>query len=202
MVAGIGLTGAVFAFFLKQHFVQPDNTGWRICYFIGGGLGFVLLLLRVGVLESGMFKGIQHANVSKGNFFMLFNNWTRFRKYLLAILIGLPTWYVIGILITFSKEFGTKMGVQGAVDPGKAVMFSYVAISIGDLLIGFISETDANATIIPTSFPLVGGQPLSKLLAGGSGACPGYSDKDTDNGVVGWWFYLNFPAAKVPWTGP
>src|SRR5206468_66699 len=68
MVAGIGLTGAVFAFFLKQHFVQPDNTGWRICYFIGGGLGFVLLLLRIGVLESGMFKSIQNVKISKGYF--------------------------------------------------------------------------------------------------------------------------------------
>jgi len=140
MVAGIGLTGAVFAFFLKQYFVQPDNTGWRICYFIGGGLGFLLLLLRIGILESGMFKNIQHAKVPKGNFFMLFSNSERLRKYLLAILIGLPTWYVIGILVTFSKEFGAKMGVQGTVDPGKSVMFAYAAISIGDIFVGFLSQ--------------------------------------------------------------
>jgi cysteine-rich repeat protein len=68
------------------------------------------------------------------------------------------------------------------------------------LLMGFISETDANNTIIPNTFPLVGGKPLSSLLAGGTNACPMYSDKDTDNGVVGWWFYLNFPADKVPWS--
>jgi len=114
LVAGIGLTGAVVAFFLKENF------HWRTCYFIGGGLGFILLMLRVGVLESGMFKNIQHSNVSKGNFFMLFNNGKRLRKYLTSILIGLPTWYVIGILVTFSKEFGEKMGVAGKIDPGKA----------------------------------------------------------------------------------
>jgi len=134
MVAGIGLTGAVVAFFLKEEFP------WRTCYFIGGGLGFILLLLRVGVLESGMFKNIQHASVSKGNFFMLFSNRTRLRKYLSSILIGLPTWYVIGILITFSKEFGTHMGIRGTIDPGKAVMFAYAAISIGDILAGFVSQ--------------------------------------------------------------
>ena len=139
-VAGIGLTGAVFAFFMKQLFVQPDNTGWRTCYFIGGGLGFLLLLLRVSVLESGMFKSIEKAEISKGNFFMLFSNKTRFRKYLTSILIGLPNWYVIGILITFSKEFGTKMNVQGIVDPGKSVMVAYAAISVGDILIGFVSK--------------------------------------------------------------
>lgn len=134
LVAGIGLTGAVFAFFLKENFP------WRTCYFIGGGLGFLLLFLRVGVLESGMFKNIEHSKVSKGNFFMLFSNGKRFKKYLLAILIGLPNWYVIGILITFSKEFGSKMNVQGAIDPGKAVMYAYAAISIGDVLIGFVSQ--------------------------------------------------------------
>lgn len=134
MVAGIGLTGAVVAFFLKEEFP------WRTCYFIGGGLGFILLLLRVGVLESGMFKNIQHATISKGNFFMLFSNGRRLRKYLSSILIGLPTWYVIGILITFSKEFGTNMRIRGTIDPGKAVMFAYAAISVGDILAGFVSH--------------------------------------------------------------
>lgn len=134
LVAGIGLTGAVFAFFIKQNFE------WRTCYFIGGGLGFLLLFLRVGVLESGMFKTVREADVAKGNFFMLFTSGKRLKKYLTAILIGLPTWYVIGILITFSKEFGAKMNVQGTVDPGKAVMFAYAAISIGDVAVGFISQ--------------------------------------------------------------
>ena len=134
MVAGIGLTGAVVAFFLKEQFE------WRTCYFIGGGLGFVLLLLRVGVLESGMFKSIEHSSVSKGNFFMLFSNGKRLRKYISSILIGLPTWYVIGILITFSKEFGTNMHVRGIIDPGKAIMFAYAAISVGDILAGFVSQ--------------------------------------------------------------
>lgn len=133
-VAGLGLTGAVVAFFIKENFE------WRTCYFIGGGLGFILLLLRVSVLESGMFKSIEKSNVSKGNFFMLFANRTRIRKYITAILIGLPTWYVIGILITFSKEFGHKMNIKGTIDPGKSVMFAYVAISIGDVLVGFVSR--------------------------------------------------------------
>jgi MFS transporter, putative metabolite:H+ symporter len=134
LVAGIGLTGAVFAFFIKQNFE------WRTCYFIGGGLGFLLLFLRVGVLESGMFKSVKDSDISKGNFLILFNQWKRLKKYLTAILIGLPTWYVIGILITFSKEFGVKMNVQGTIDPGKSVMFAYAAISIGDVLVGFISH--------------------------------------------------------------
>ncbi len=133
-VAGLGLTGAVFAFFIRENFQ------WRTCYFIGGGLGFLLLLLRISVLESAMFKSIEKANVKKGDFFMLFTNRIRFKKYITAIFIGLPTWYVIGILISFSKEFGTKMNVRGAIDPGKSVMFAYVATSVGDILIGYVSK--------------------------------------------------------------
>jgi hypothetical protein len=87
-----------------------------------------------------MFKNIQHENISKGNFFMFFTNAKRFKKYLLSILIGLPTWYVIGILVSFSKEFGKAFDIQEEINPGKAVMFAYVAISIGDILVGLVSQ--------------------------------------------------------------
>jgi MFS family permease len=133
IIAGVGIIGAVVAFFVKELFP------WRTCYFIGGGLGIALLLLRTNVLESGMFTNIVNSKVSKGNFFMLFTNKQRLKKYLSAILIGLPTWYVIGILITFSKEFGARMNVSGAIDPGKAVMYSYTAISISSFIAGLLS---------------------------------------------------------------
>jgi putative MFS transporter len=133
-VAGIGLTGAVVAFFMKENF------DWRTCYFIGGGLGLLLLLLRLTVFESGMFHETKKLNVQRGNIFMLFSNKERFKKYLFSILIGLPTWFVIGVLVTFSKEFGEKFGIKEKIDSGKAIMYAYAAISIGDILIGFISQ--------------------------------------------------------------
>jgi MFS family permease len=140
-VAGIGLSGAVFAYFIKVWCVDTaTGEGWRTCYYIGGGLGILLLLLRVGVLESGMYKNMTGANVSRGNFFMLFTNGRRLKKYLTAILIALPNWYVIGVLLTFSNDFGGDMKVTGAIDPGKAIMVAYAAISVGDVLIGFISQ--------------------------------------------------------------
>jgi MFS family permease len=139
LVAGIGLSGAVFAYFIKVQF-GASAEGWRTCYFIGGGLGFLLLLLRVGVLESGMYKTIQQSNVQRGNFFMLFTNGVRLKKYLTAILIALPNWYVIGILITFSDKFAAQMNIRGPIDPGKGIMVAYAAISVGDILIGFISQ--------------------------------------------------------------
>ncbi len=133
-VAGIGLTGAVVAFIMKENF------DWRTCYFIGGGLGLALLLLRISVFESGMFHETKKMDVQRGNFFMLFNNKERFKKYIFSILIGLPTWFVIGVLVTFSPEFGKNFGITEKIDAGKAIMYAYAAISIGDILIGFISQ--------------------------------------------------------------
>ena len=134
MVAGIGLTGAVVAFVMKENF------DWRTCYFIGGGLGLLLLLLRISVFESGMFHDARNMQVQRGNFFMLFTNKSRLKRYLLNIFIGLPTWFVIGVLVTFSGEFGEKMGIKEKIDPGKAIMYAYAAISVGDILIGIISQ--------------------------------------------------------------
>lgn len=133
-VAGVGLTGAVVAFVMKENF------NWRTCYFIGGGLGLLLLLLRISVFESGMFHEVKKMDVQRGNFFMLFNNADRLKRYILSILIGLPTWFVIGVLVTFSKEFGEKFGITEKIDSGKAIMYAYAAISAGDILIGFISQ--------------------------------------------------------------
>ena len=134
LVAGIGLTGAVVAYFISQNF------HWRICYFIGGGLGFCLLLLRISVFESGMFSNVKLQQVQRGNFFMFFTNKLRFKKYMLAILIGLPTWYVIGILVAFSNDFGRAFGFSEEVMPKKSTMFAYVAIAVADVMVGFVSQ--------------------------------------------------------------
>ncbi|MCF0061189.1 MFS transporter [Dyadobacter chenwenxiniae] len=135
LVAGIGLLGAVVAYFTVEFF------DWRYAYFIGGGLGISLLLLRIGVFESGIFKDIKNQkHVQKGNFFSLFTSKDRLSRYLKCIGIGLPTWFVIGILATFSNEFGKALNIDEAVKPGLSIMWCYVGLSIGDLCSGFLSH--------------------------------------------------------------
>lgn len=135
LVAGIGLFGAVFAYFTYKF-----TDDWRLCYKIGGGLGIALLLLRISVAESGMFKQVKQQSVSRGNLFMFFTDNNRFRKYILAILIGLPTWYVIGILVNYSNRFATAFYGENKIESGRAIMYAYAAIAIGDILIGLISQ--------------------------------------------------------------
>lgn len=135
IVAGIGLFGAVFAYFTFKY-----TQDWRLCYKIGGGLGFFLLVLRVRVAESFMFESAKLANINKGNFFMFFTSYKRFSKYIKAILIGLPTWFVIGVMVNYSNKFATGLYGENLIDSGRSVMFAYVGIAIGDLLIGWISQ--------------------------------------------------------------
>ena len=135
LVAGVGLTGAVLAFFIAQRF------DWRTCYFIGGGLGLLLLFVRLSVFESGLYKSLaSNSKVSKGNFLMLFATKERFMRYLRSILIGLPTWFVVGILISFSPEFARQLGITESIDPGIGIMVSYSAIAVGDVAIGLLSQ--------------------------------------------------------------
>ncbi|HNU13590.1 MAG TPA: MFS transporter [Chitinophagaceae bacterium] len=135
LVAGIGLFGAVAAYFT---FKFTDD--WRLCYKIGAGLGVMLLFLRISVAESGMFNQVKQQKISRGNLLMFFNNGQRFRKYLLAILIGLPTWFVIGILVNLSNRFATEFYGKNEIESGRAIMFAYAAIAIGDILVGFVSQ--------------------------------------------------------------
>lgn len=134
VVAGVGIMGAVAAYFVG------DIFNWRISFFIGGGLGMLLLLLRIGVFESGMFSKIKTNEIQKGNILMLFNNSSRFKKYLSSILIAVPVWFVVGILVALAPEFGKALGIRETLDTGRGIMFTYIGISLGDFLSGALSQ--------------------------------------------------------------
>ncbi|HEY0262625.1 MAG TPA: MFS transporter [Chitinophagales bacterium] len=134
IVGGIGILGAVFAGILSHYFE------WRMCYFIGGGLGLLLLILRIGVLESGIYKNIASSNAQRGNFLKLFRNTKTIFKYLNCIIIGLPTWFAVGILVTFSPEFAQILHINGEIKGGDAIMCAYFGISTGDFLCGWLSQ--------------------------------------------------------------
>lgn len=135
IVAGFGLLGAVVA----QLTVEMAGD-WKIAYIIGGVMGLLLLLLRVSVIESGIFNEIKsQKDIQKGNFLSFFTNKDRFVKYIKCIAIGLPTWFCIGILAMMSNQFATYMGINN-ITPGKAIMWAYIGISVGDFSSGFISH--------------------------------------------------------------
>ncbi len=135
IVATVGITGAIVAALVGK------LTHWRTSYFIGGGLGLMLLLLRVGVLESGLYEKTKaHVGVSRGNFLLLVTSWKRLRRYGAIILVGIPVWYVVGVLIKYSDAIGGALGLATLPDPAMAILFSYSGLALGDLSSGTLSQ--------------------------------------------------------------
>ena len=134
VVATIGTMGAVVGGLVA------DKVDWRTAYFIGGGLGLTLLFLRMSVAESGMFSAVKHSGVKRGSFLSLFTGGKRFRKYLRCILIGVPSWYVVGILVTFSPELAKALQISGEIKTAYAVIAVYLGLVFGDLASGCLSQ--------------------------------------------------------------
>lgn len=136
MVAGIGYLGAGAAYLTVEYF------NWRMAFWVGGGLGLALLLLRVSVFESGLFSRMktEHKRIQRGNFLHFFSSWPQIIKYLRCVTVGMPTWFIVGILATFANEFGQALGISEAVKPGRCVMMIYVGLAGGDLLSGPLSQ--------------------------------------------------------------
>jgi MFS family permease len=137
IVASVGVSGAVAAYLVYQIFQD-----WRLCYYAGGVLGILLLFLRISISESGMFKKVQASEEKKGDFLSLFTNKKRFSKYIQCILIGIPLWFLVGVLITFSPEFAKALGVQGfeTIAAGKAIAWCYGGLVFGDIATGLLSQ--------------------------------------------------------------
>jgi MFS family permease len=148
IVAAVGIFGTVVAALVGKY------LPWRAGYLVGGGLGLCLLVLRIGIRESGMFKRMEQDQVSRGNFFKLFATRERAGRYLRCILIGLPTWYTVGILINFCPEFGPRLGVTGKLVAGTALAFTYTGITLGSFLSGFLSQIWASRKKVMALFIL------------------------------------------------
>lgn len=134
-VASIGVSGGVLAGWTGHMF------DWQTAYIFGGCMGLALLALRVGVAESLMFKAVQaHEKVKRGNLMLLFNNRRRFLRYLACIMIGVPLWYAVGVLITFSPEIGRAMGIDEPILVATALPLCYLGITLGDIASGLISQ--------------------------------------------------------------
>lgn len=150
IVASFGILGAVAAGLLGK------VLDWKTAYIVGGVMGFALLALRVSMFESGLFgKSTERKDVRRGDIRLLFSSWRRLGRYAACILIGVPVWYVVGILITFSPELTSALGLKEAVTAGDSIMFCYAGLSIGDLASGFLSQRLRSRKKVVFSFLLL-----------------------------------------------
>ena len=133
-VASLGVAGAIVAALVG------DLLSWRVAYFVGGGMGLALLVLRVIVHESGMFKQSLNEDVSRGNLLLLFKSKDRLIRYLCSILIGVPIWFIVGILFTFAPEFGKNLNMVELPTGAGAILYGYIGFVLGDISSGLLSQ--------------------------------------------------------------
>jgi MFS family permease len=134
IVAAVGVTGVCVASLLG------DRLPWRQSYFVGGALGLLLLGLRVGVSESGLFEAARQSEVARGSLMLLFGHPQRLLRYACVVMVALPIWCAIGVLVTFSPELGRAMGHAVAPSAARAVLFYYLGLTFGDLITGYLSN--------------------------------------------------------------
>ena len=149
IVASVGVLGAIAAYFVSELF------DWRSAYFVGGGMGLLLLIMRVGTFESGMFEKLSAAPVKKGKLSMLFTDGQRFKRYLYCLLIGLPIWFVVGILVTQAPEFGKALGAPVTLSAGKGILFTYLGLSLGDMVAGLFAQVTKSRRLAVFIFQLM-----------------------------------------------
>lgn len=142
LIVTLGALGAVAAALVANlQLTVPGLESWQTAYLIGGVLGLLLLLLRFGTFESGMFKETQQLEVKKGNLLLFLSNRERFVKYLHCISIGLPVWFVLGILVKLSPRFAEQIQIQGEpISVATTIMMAYLGLSVGDLFSGWLSQ--------------------------------------------------------------
>jgi MFS transporter, putative metabolite:H+ symporter len=151
VVASVGISGAVLAA------TVGENFSWNTAYIVGGVLGLLLLIMRVSIFESGMYKTAKSQKIRRGDFALLFNSRERAIKYVSCILIGIPIWFVIGILVTFSPEISRELGVTGPVSAGSGILYTYVGLIFGDLASGVLSQLIRSRRKVVFTFLIITG---------------------------------------------
>jgi putative MFS transporter len=188
IVAAFGLSGGVAAGLVAGAIPGLPHVDWRTAYFIGGGGGLALLILRIGVAESGMYAtAAANKQLSRGNFFLLFTDARRFGRYLAIIAVGVPVWYIIGILFTLAPELGLALGLPTAPSAATALFLAYAGGSVGDLATGLLSQRLRSrraalggslvfAVLVVTAYFVFGGRSLTTfyVLAVLGGMAIGY----------------------------
>ncbi|MBV6458840.1 MAG: putative sialic acid transporter [Fimbriimonadaceae bacterium] len=134
-VATVGVTGSVAAPLVAK------AVDWRVAYFIGGGMGLALLVMRIGVYESGMFEQVkERTDIRKGDFWGIFKTRDRLTRYLAIILAGLPVWFFAGQMMTFSPEIQKALNIPDPKAAPDIIAIAALGLCIGDLIFGGISQ--------------------------------------------------------------
>ncbi len=134
IIGSFGMLGAVAGAYIGGHY------SWQFTYQLGGGMGLVLLLLRLGVMESGLYRNLQGAQVRQGDLWLVLRDRKQLLKYCAIILMGFPGWFVNGVVMTFTPEIAAGMGMQEIPSVSMVFTVFFLGFTFGDFSCGLVSQ--------------------------------------------------------------
>lgn len=134
IIGSFGMLGAIMGAYIGGKY------SWEATYIIGGAIGFALLILRLGVLESGMYEQIKNSVTARGDLRIIFRDKIKLKKYISIFLLGFPAWYINGVIMTFTPEIAKAMKMTEI--PAVSVVFTmyFLGFTFGDISCGFVSQ--------------------------------------------------------------
>ncbi|MBL8933928.1 MAG: MFS transporter [Archangium sp.] len=198
IVASIGLSGALAAGLIGDALVtRLPLEGWRYAYALGGGVGLLLLVLRLSVFESGLFERTKSAHVPHGDIRQLLLPMERGLRFLRVIVVGMPIWFVAGVLFVFSPEIGLALGLPQKPTGGQTIFWAYTGVTIGDLLSGFVSHAvKSRKRVIGVFLSSVALSVIALLTIGGRSMTTYYALMAVLGFTTGYWVLFVTTAAE------
>jgi MFS family permease len=161
---------------------------WRHAYLIGGIMGFALLALRIGLVESGMFRRSEREHARRGDLRMLLGSGERLRRLLCVVGLGSPIWFVGGVVFVFGPELARAIGCTEPVRPATVVLCGYLGAAAGDLATGAASQLlRSRRKVIAGAIVLLGAALACLLLLGGRGSAWFYAATALAGFATGYW---------------
>jgi MFS family permease len=197
LVATVGLSGALAAGTMGEALVRWSPDGWRVAYAVGGVMGLVLLGLRVGAFESGLFEKSKAVGASLGDVRLLFRSWQRAARFFRIVLVGMPIWFVAGVLFVFSPEVGGALGLDPKPTGGATIVWAYLGVTVGDLVSGLVSHLLRSRTRVLAVFLGALSLAVAALLAfGGRSLGTHYALLGLVGFTTGYWVLFVTTAAE------
>ena len=163
-------------------------VAWHHAYLIGGVMGFALLGLRIGVVESGMFRRSAQRHARRGDLRLLFGNGERLRRLACVVGLGSPIWFVGGVVFVFGPELAKAIGCTEAVKPATVVLCGYLGAAAGDLASGASSQwLRSRRAVIAGAILLLGVALAGLLVLGGRGSAWFYGATAAAGFATGYW---------------
>jgi MFS family permease len=134
IVASVGILGALPAASITHY------SSWRIAYVVGGILGIVLLVSRLKLNESGIFRLASAGRVASGDVAAFFKDRDRAWRYIRCVAVGVPLWFALGVLTAFAPEITKELGVSAPVAVGTAVIYQFTGAALGNIVAGALSQ--------------------------------------------------------------